>query len=234
MVKSVVVAGATGLVGREIIKLLDQRPEVEFTALVRREGTLLGEAGRVKEVRFDFDDPASYQKIGTEIRCDVLLCALGTTLKTAGSQEAFRKVDFLYPKRLMEQAAQLEPKPTLGIVSSAGAGHPKGFYLQTKADMEKALVDSGLPHVIVRPSLLLGDRDEFRLGERMATVLLAKPYLGLIKIVAPQSRWLWKYAPIYASQVAAALVRTCVDDPPRTTGKVLQGLMLHHPILDLS
>lgn len=234
MAKSVVVAGATGLVGREIIRLLDQRTEVEFTALVRREGVLLGEAGRVKEARFDFDDPAAYQRIGTEIPCDVLLCALGTTIKTAGSQEAFRKVDLDYPSRLMARAAQLDPKPTFGIVSSAGAAKPKGFYLQTKAAMEKALVDSGLPHVIVRPSLLLGDRDEFRLGERLATVLVAKPYLGFIKIAAPQSRWLWKYAPIHASQVAAALVRTCVDDPPRTTGKVLQGLMLHHPILDLS
>ena len=230
-VRQVVVAGATGLVGRELIRQLERRADVSFTALVRRAGTLRAVSGRVREEVFAFDDPSAYARLGEDIPCDVLLCALGTTLKRAGSPEAFRAVDLGYPVALMERLAQLEPRPLFGVVSSAGTGHPRGLYLNTKAEMELALVDSGLPYVIVRPSLLLGERGEFRLGEQLAAGLIAKPYLYLARLLAPQSRLLWRYAPIQAAQVAEALLRTCLDEPPSACGKVLSGLALHHPIL---
>lgn len=230
-VRHVVVAGATGLVGRELIRQLERRPEVSFTALVRRPGALRAESGRVREEVFAFDDPAAYARLGTELPCDVLLCALGTTLKRAGSPAAFRAVDAGYPMALMARLAELGTKPLFGVVSSAGTGHPRGLYLKTKADMEKALVDSGLPYVIVRPSLLLGDRAEFRLAERLTAALIARPYLYLAKLLAPQSRLLWRYAPIQATQVAEALLRACLDEPPSPCGKILSGLALHHPIL---
>lgn len=230
-VKQVVIAGATGLIGRELTRQLHDRPGVAFTALVRRTGILTNLSDRVQEVLFDFDDPASYARLGGEIPCDVLLCALGTTLKTAGSEAGFRKVDLEYPRALMERAATLEPKPVFGLVSSIGAAQPRGFYLQTKAEAEKALLDSGLSYVIVRPSLLLGDREEFRLGERLAAVLLAKPYLALARTFAPHAPQVWKYAPIEASKVAEALLRVCVDEPPYQQGRVLSGIALHHPIL---
>lgn len=232
--KKVVVAGPTGLVGREIIRLLEERPEVEFTALVRKTGRLRALSGRVQEVLFDYEDPASYERLGTEIPCDVLLCALGTTLKVAGSPEAFQRVDRDYPVALMNRLAKLDPRPVFGVVSSVGAAKPKGLYLRTKAEMERALLDSGLPFVVARPSLLLGRRREYRLAERLAALLLAKPYLYLARALAPRSRLVWRYAPIEAALVARALVRTCVDDPPGASGsRVLQGLSLHHPILDL-
>ena len=229
--RHVVVAGATGLVGRELIRQLEARPDLAFTALVRRPGSLRAVSGRVREEGFAFDDPASYLRLGTEIPCDVLLCALGTTLKVAGSAEAFRKVDLDYPLALMRRMAELGTRPVCGVVSSAGTGHPRGLYLKTKAAMEKALVDSGLPYVIVRPSLLLGEREDFRLAEKLTASLLARPYLYVARFLAPQSRLVWRYAPIHASQVAAALLRTCLDEPPAPCGKILSGLALHHPIL---
>ena len=229
--RHIVVAGATGLVGRELIRQLEARPGLAFTALVRRPGTLRAESGRVREEVFAFDDPASYQRLGTEIPCDVLLCALGTTLKRAGSVEAFRQVDLQYPLSLIRRLTELGTRPAFGVVSSAGTGHPRGLYLKTKAEMEKALVDSGLPYVIARPSLLLGEREEFRLGERLAATLVARPYLYVAKLLAPQSRLVWRYAPIHAAQVASALLRTCLDEPPAPCGKILSGLALHHPIL---
>jgi len=229
--KHVVIAGATGLIGKELTRQLHERPGVSFTALVRKTGILTNLSDRVREVIFDFEDPASYAKLGSEIRCDVLLCALGTTLKIAGSHEAFRKVDLDYPRALMNRAAALDSKPIFGLVSSIGAAQPKGFYLQTKAEVEKALLDSGLPYLIVRPSLLLGDREEFRLGERLSAVLLAKPYLALARTFLPNSPQIWKYAPIEASKVAEALLRICVDEPPYQQGRVLSGIALHHPIL---
>lgn len=231
--RQVVVAGATGLVGREIIALLDARKDVAVTALVRREGRLRGLSSKVREVVFDYDDPASLARLGTEIPCDVLLCALGTTLKAAGSEEAFRRVDRDYPMALMCRLVEVEPRPTFGVVSSVGAAHPRGFYLRTKAEMEKALFESGLPYVIVRPGLLLGHRASFRLGEWLSAKLLAKPYLFLARAFAPTSRLWWKYAPIEATEVAKALVRGCLDEPPARLNRVLTGLALHHPILDL-
>ena len=229
--RNIVIAGGTGLVGRELIRQLEERKDVTFTALVRRAGTLGAESGRVREVLFDYEDPAAYERLGTEIPCQVLLCALGTTLKRGGSPEAFRRVDLDYPQRLMARLARLEPRPLFGVVSSAGAGHPRGLYLNTKAEMEKALVATGLPYVIVRPSFLMGERDEFRLGERLFLALLGKPYLAAAKLLAPQAKLVWRFAPIAAAQVATSLLRTCLDEPPTACGRVLSGLVLHHPIL---
>ena len=229
--KHVVIAGATGLIGRELTRQLHDRSGVAFVALVRRKGILSNLSDRVQEVLFDFDDPESYARLGRDIPCDVLLCALGTTLKKVGSQQAFRKVDLEYPRALMRQAATLEPKPVFGLVSSIGADQPKGFYLETKAEVERSLLASGLPYVIVRPSLLLGDREEYRLGERLSIALLAKPYLALARTFAPHAPSVWKYAPIEAAKVAEALLRACVDEPPYEQGRVLSGIGLHHPIL---
>ena len=107
--KQVVIAGATGMVGRELVRQLEAREDVQFTALVRRPGCLRAESGRVKEVVFEYQDPASYARLGREIPCDVLLCALGTTRKRAGSVEAFQQVDRDYPLAFMKHLASLDP-----------------------------------------------------------------------------------------------------------------------------
>ena len=228
--KNVVVAGATGLVGREIIRALEERPNAVFTALVRRLGTLGDVSGRVREVEFNYDDPEHFKKIGDDIPCDVLLCALGATLKKAGSLEASRMVDLEYPLRLFGRLCQLPNKPMVGIVSSVGAGRPRGFYLKAKSEMERRLMESGLPHLIARPSLILGDRTEKRPAELAAAIFL-RPYRVIIEALAPQCRPLWLIAPIEASRVADAIVKICVDEPPIENSRILEGLALHHPIM---
>ncbi|MCL1892798.1 MAG: NAD(P)H-binding protein [Holophagaceae bacterium] len=228
--KQVIVAGATGMIGREIVRLLEERPNVKFTALVRRFGTLGDISGRVKEVEFDYDNLESFSMIGCDLPCDVLLCALGTTIKRAGSPTAFRRVDQEYPARLFDRLAQLHNKPMVGLVSSIGAEKPRGLYLKTKHAVEQRLIASDLPHLIVRPSLLLGDREETRPREWLYKSILV-PYLALIKIIAPQFRPLWHFAPIEACKVAEAMVRICVDEPPIEKSKILEGLALHHPIM---
>jgi uncharacterized protein YbjT (DUF2867 family) len=230
--KNVVVAGATGLVGREVLNLLGVRRDVGITALVRRAGSLGDSFSKAREQVFDYASPEDLERLGTEIPCDILVCALGTTLRKAGSPEAFRAVDLGIPSALIQRLARLPERPTFVLVSAAGAGHPRGLYLKTKAEAERVLVDSGLPYVILRPSLLLGEREEFRLGERVLSTLVAPPYLFAAKLLAPQSRLLWRYAPIQASEVAKAIQWSCLESPfAGAGGKVLSGLGLHHPIM---
>ena len=224
--RHIVVAGATGLVGSALLRLLADREDITVTTLVRRPGRLGLSAPNLKEISFDFADPDSYQRIGAEIPCDVLFCALGTTIKAAGSKDAFAAVDRDYPLALFRCLNELAPKPVVGVVSSIGADKPSNFYLRTKQEMENGLRSLQLPHVIVRPSFLLGDRAEFRLGERLGIALIGKP-LGWLSRLFPNSQGLRRYAPIQAEQVAKALVGACLDATPSPAGHILEGLGLH-------
>ncbi|HEU4412697.1 MAG TPA: NAD(P)H-binding protein [Polyangiaceae bacterium] len=210
--RHVVVAGATGLVGRALVAALSLRHDVRVAALTRAAGRAPLPA-EVEEAVFDYDDDESYRRIGRELPCDVLYCCLGTTRRVAGSDEAFRRVDLEYPRRLFARAAALVQRPVVGLVSSLGADQPRGLYLETKAEAEAALLETRLPHVIVRPSLLLGERPELRPAERAAQLVFG-PLGRLVRVVAPKSALL-RYAPIEAGRVAAALVHFTLDRPGR-------------------
>ncbi|MNI24080.1 hypothetical protein D3C73_776890 [compost metagenome] len=128
-------------------------------------------------------------------------CALGTTIKKAGSQEAFRKVDYEYPAAL-GRAAQRDGAARLLIVSSIGANpQSKYFYLRVKADTERALQELKLPELaIFRPSQLLGKRKESRPAEKLAAALykpLGKLFIGKLA----------KYRAIEGRIVAIAMIR---------------------------
>src|SRR4051794_20462722 len=111
--RNVVVAGATGLVGAEVVRLLDAREDVAVFALVRRAGTAPGT--RRREVVFDYRSDADLARLGGEIPCDVLLSCLGTTIRKAGSREAFRAVDHELPVRLLKRLVQLDPRPGFAL-----------------------------------------------------------------------------------------------------------------------
>lgn len=101
-----------------------------------------------------------------------VFCALGTTIRKAGSQEAFRRVDFEYPCRLAE-AARAAGARQLALVSSIGADARSGnFYLKVKGETEDAIAALGFPALhVFQPSILDGDRAEARPGERVGLVL---------------------------------------------------------------
>ncbi len=153
-------------------------------------------ASNLREVVFDFADPPAYVKLGAEVPCDLLLCAQGTTMKVAGS-------------------------PVVGVVSSVGADRPSNLNLRTKHEMEVGLRVAGLPQVITRPSFLLGERKELRLG----IAFFGKP-LGMLSRLFPNTVGLVRFAPIPAEQVAAALLRHCLDERPPASGLILEGLAL--------
>ncbi len=193
------VVGATGLVGRECMRQLAARPEfASVTALVRRPLPDDLQGAKVRTVLVDFDHLDS---LGDGVRATHLVSALGTTIKQAGSQERFRQVDFGYPLRAAQLARAAGVRHFL-LVSSIGADPgSRTFYLRIKGELEAAILALGFPAVtIVRPSLLLGDRQEFRLGEEIATRLA----------------WAFprKYRPVHVRDVAGALVQAAVEDRP--------------------
>jgi uncharacterized protein YbjT (DUF2867 family) len=194
--------GATGLVGRECLRLLLERSEFSriLVAVRRPVDFNLSAAQQTKvEVQpIDFDQMASYTNL---FAVDQILCALGTTIRKAGSQEAFRTVDFAYPSEIARLGVEHGARHLL-LVSALGANARSSvFYNRVKGELEDAVL--ALPyraHTIVRPSLLLGEREEFRLGEKIGEKL---------SFLAPR-----KYKPVHARDVARTLIDAAAADQP--------------------
>jgi uncharacterized protein YbjT (DUF2867 family) len=160
--------GATGLVGSHVLRqaLADARVE-RVVAPARR---ALPEHPKLEPQLVDFEHlPAE----APWWRADALICTLGTTIKTAGSREAFRRVDHDYPLAVARLARQ-HGTPTYVLNSAMGANASSGiFYNRVKGELERALADVGFSSLTyVRPGLIGGDREEFRPAERAATVAL--------------------------------------------------------------
>jgi uncharacterized protein YbjT (DUF2867 family) len=135
---------------------------------------------------------------------DVAFCALGTTIKKAGSEAAQHKIDYDYVVEV-SKFCKRSYVASLAVVSSLGANaKASNFYLRTKGEMEESLKSLQMNSlVLVRPSLLLGNRQEFRLGEVIMT--------PLIKLFAPLLVGnLRKYRGVEASKVAACLIRESI------------------------
>ena len=167
--KTAIVAGATGLIGRELVQKLILSDEYRMIYLISRRATGFTHE-KIMELITDFDH-LSELKIGEPI--DDAFCALGTTMKQAGSREQFKRIDYHYVVSFATFARQLGASHFL-VISSMGAG-PKSpaFYNRVKGATEQALINIGFNHlVILRPSLLLGNRTEFRLAEKLSGVLM--------------------------------------------------------------
>jgi uncharacterized protein YbjT (DUF2867 family) len=200
--RSIAVLGATGLVGNECLRLLLEHPAYDHVVVLTRRALqpFAAANNKLRSHVVDFDRLGSY---GTMFAVDQVLCALGTTIKKAGSQPAFRKVDFEYPCEAAQLAYANGARHFL-LVSALGANARSGvFYNRVKGELEEAVL--ALPyrsHTIIRPSLLVGERAETRLGE----VIGAK--LGFL---VPR-----KYKPVRATDVARALVNAAIEDAPGT------------------
>ncbi|MFA4839207.1 MAG: oxidoreductase [Candidatus Neomarinimicrobiota bacterium] len=199
--KSVLLLGATGLVGSDCLKLLlADETFGEIAVLTRRPLTNAESNPRLREQIVDFDHPESF---AGSIRSEIVVCALGTTMKKAGSKEQFRRVDFQIPFDVAQIAKANGAKQFL-LVSLIGADPNTGtFYLRVKGELEKALIELGFPALsIFRPSLLLGKRAEYRLGESFAQFFGRQ-----IPFFFPK-----KYKPITAEMVAHAIVSTAKQE----------------------
>lgn len=194
--RRVLLAGATGLVGREILKGLLADPSVGAVhALVRRPIDVAHPLLQVQVVDF-----AALPELPA---VDEAYLALGTTIKVAGSQAAFRAVDH-DANLAVAQAALAAGAKRLGLVSAMGADpQSRIFYSRVKGELEQAL--DRLPFeglVVARPSMLAGPREALGQPERRGE-----------KIALHLSRWLRplipdNYRSVQAADVAAALLRT--------------------------
>lgn len=200
--RTALIAGASGLVGSHLLQLLLQSNRYsQVISVGRRELPLIHP--KLDQQLVDFDDLKKYK---AELVADDVYCCLGTTIRKAGSKEAFYKVDHDYVTRLAE--VTLEKKATQFLVVSA-MGADAGsmvFYNKVKGEMERDVQQLGFPAVhIFRPSLLLGERQEHRTGEELGARIM-KPLAGLM--IGP----LRKYRPIQAETVAKAMLQAAAKD----------------------
>jgi uncharacterized protein YbjT (DUF2867 family) len=194
MEKNALVIGATGLVGRELVQLLTEENNYStVTVLTRRKSF---EHPLIKEVVVDFSNLAAYRE---EFTADDVFCCIGTTIKKAGSQAEMKKIDLEYPVEIARLAYEMGAKQLLAISAIGADNNSKIFYSKLKGEFEIQLRDIGYPSItILRPSLLLGNRNEFRLGEKLSSYLLPPLHFLLVG-------GLRKYRGIKASSVAAAM-----------------------------
>lgn len=197
------VLGATGLVGSALLRQLLADPQCEaVTILVRRplrpSQDMQAYGSKLTVLTADLE---RMEEALTGVEADTVFCALGTTIKKAGTQEAFRVVDLDYPVALGEWAKAHGAAKYI-VVSAMGANASSSiFYNRVKGEMEARLTELGLPELhLVRPSLLLGKREEFRLGEKFAIML--SPLMKLLMVGR-----LRVYRPVQAEDVAAFMVK---------------------------
>ncbi|AOZ92450.1 oxidoreductase [Paenibacillus crassostreae] len=199
-----VVLGASGLVGSFVVAELLQRDEYDGIKLLVRQPLDI-QHPKLSQIVVDWDRLDQYHEIFSNVR-DVY-CCLGTTIKKAGSQEQFRKVDYDYPVRAA-QLAQEQGVSQFLVVSAMGADpSSRVFYNRTKGEVEDKLSTIGLPAVhLFRPSLLLGQRQEKRLGEQWgAKFMTTFDFLFRGKGI--------KYRAIPARVVARAMVNIAIKRP---------------------
>lgn len=213
MKKTALIAGASGLVGRHCLDLLlaaDDR-YAQVISIGRR--TLPLQHPRLQQRVVDFDD---LERERLHLIADDVYCCLGTTIRQAGSEAAFYKVDYTYVVKLAALLASNFASQLL-VVSALGAdARSRIFYNRVKGEMEEAVKQTPFRAIhIFRPSLLLGERPQPRLGERVAAVFMKviQPLLlGPLRVYRPMTAQAVAQAMLDAARQDGGGVRTYLSD----------------------
>jgi uncharacterized protein YbjT (DUF2867 family) len=198
MNKTAVVFGTTGLVGHELTTDLLRGSEYDKIITVTRK-KLSEQNPKLEQIILP--DFSSLLQLQDKLTAITYFCCIGTTIKIAGTQDAFKKVDYGIPVSIAQLARDLNVANLL-VISSIGAdsGSPN-FYLRTKGEMENEVKRTYPGNLkIVRPSLLMGKRAEYRFAEKFVVVLMKSMgwlFIGPLK----------KYRGINAADVAKAMLK---------------------------
>jgi uncharacterized protein YbjT (DUF2867 family) len=213
-IRTFALLGASGLVGGRLLELLASDAAYSRGTLVGRRPLGL-ERENVREVVVDFDRPEALRE---HLAVDDVFCCLGTTIKKAGSQDAFRKVDCDIPVAVGREARAAGARQFL-IVTAVGAdAKSRVFYNRVKGEVEDALAALEFPGglKVFHPSLIVGERAERRPAERaaMALMLATRPLFA---------GGLTRYRAIDAVDVARAMRRAAALEPPSPGVQIYEG-----------
>lgn len=202
MQKTALLAGASGLIGTHLLPLLLASERYAKVIVVGRKAVPVLHPKLVQVVT-ELD---KLEDVRLKLIADDVYCCLGTTMKQAGSKEAFFKVDFLYVVQLAAVAAGNFASQFMVISSMGADAESRVYYSRVKGEMEAAVRQTPFRAIhIFRPSLLLGERAQPRLGEQIAAAAL--------RALNPLLRGpLLKYRPVTSATVAAAMLRAAEDD----------------------
>ncbi len=200
--KTALLAGASGLVGGECLRALTASPLYDRVLVVTRRD--LGDQvahPKIQQIVVDFAELASH---APRLAAQHAFCALGTTIKKAGTRDRFREVDFTYPYDLA-RLTLARGAGHFSIVSAIGASTRSRFYYsRVKGELEVALRRMGWPSLaILRPSVIAGKRAESRPFEQVGVRVLA---------FGPRT---WR--PVRAATIAEAMVAVARREPPGVT-----------------
>ena len=189
--------GATGLVGRHVLALALADPRIGRVVAPSRRP--LADHPRLQAPLVDFERLPGQADWW---RADAVICTLGTTLRAAGSRAAFRRVDHDHPLAVA-RLARAHGTPTYVLTSAIGAdAGSRLFYNRVKGELERDLAAVGFESLtFARPGVIGGQREEFRLGERMLTATL-----DVMALVLPR-RWRPNPAPSIARELLEAAIQ---------------------------
>jgi uncharacterized protein YbjT (DUF2867 family) len=175
IMKVALVAGATGLIGEQLLQLLIEDPYYGKVIAVTRKPLDI-QHPKLETITLNFDKLSEHYSL---LKADDVFCCLGTTIRIAKTKEAFRKVDFDYPIELA-RLTKIQGTSQFLLVSALGADKNSSvFYNQVKGEVEEAIQKIAFSSFhVFRPSLLLGPRTEHRTGEDAAKVFFK--FLGFL------------------------------------------------------
>lgn len=196
--------GATGLVGSHVLSQALANPAVSAVIAPTRKPLppCAASGKRLINPQIRFEDPGSHMQ---EWAADAVICALGTTMNTAGSRDAFRQVDYDYPLAFA-RLAHSQGASTFVLTSAAGAdADSRFFYNRVKGELEQALIQENFRSLtFVRPGVIGGPRQEARPGETALKLALT--------VFAPLLPRRWRLNP--AAEIAARLVQSALYPQP--------------------
>ena len=207
--RTALILGATGVVGRHCLDLLLENQGYSRVVAVTRRAT--GKTSpKLVEIVTPLDGIAAIDnsRLG---HIDDVFCCLGTTQKRAGSSGEFRHVEVDYPRDAAKLAKACGARHFLLITAIGADARSPSFYMRIKGEVEAAVMGVGLETTsIFRPSLLLGEREEFRWKEKLSEPFMR--VLGLV-MIGPARR----LSPIHAETVARAMIKVAASPKPGVT-----------------